>query len=77
MGCCRGGLGDLFMSDTSRKEREVAIESDKLQLEQQTKLLELLDKRAMYSGDTTSDKNKYLLLGGLAVLMLAFIIIKT
>jgi len=74
---CKNGLGDLFISDLKRKERESDLLDAELQRKQQEQLIDYMGKRkVMYSGDSTTDKNKYLILGGLAVVMLAVLILK-
>ncbi len=77
MACTKNGIGDWFVSDISKKERESALLDAELQRQQQEQLLKYMGRRAMSSGDTTSNKNKYIILGGLAVLMLAVIILKS
>ena len=75
--CCKNGIGDLFVSDMGLKERESALLDEELAREQKAKLLEYMDTRAMSSGVPDNDTNKYIILGGLAVLMLAVLILKS
>jgi len=74
---CKNGIGDWFVSDIAEKERESALLDAELQRKQQEQLIEYMGTRkVMYSGDASTDKTKYLILGGLAVVMLAVLILK-
>ena len=71
------GIGDWFVSDIAEKERESALLDAELTRKQQELMLEQMSKRkAMYSGSSSSDNTKYIILGGLSVVMLAVLILK-
>jgi len=70
-------IGDLFISDLKRQERESELLDDELKREQQEQLLAYMDKKAMSSGDTSTDNTKYMILGAMGVIMLAVLILKT
>ena len=73
---CKKGIGDWLVSDLSREERESALLDAELQRQQQEQLIKYMGTRAMSSGSTNGDQKKYIILGGLTVLMLAVIILK-
>ena len=71
-------IGDWFVSDEQKKLNESALKDAELQ-RQQTQILidQLAQKKAMSSGDNATDNKKYLILGGMAIMMVfALLIIK-
>ena len=68
-------FGDIFIG---RKLKNQLVENTDLQQEQTKMLLDRLgEKKAMSSGDNATDNKKYLILGGMAIMMVfALLIIK-
>jgi hypothetical protein len=72
------GIGDLFISNERKKQNESALKDAELQRQQTEELISYMGSRkAMASGDTNTDKQKYIILGGVAFVMIFAIIMIT
>jgi len=69
------GIGDWFISNEQKKMNESALKDAEIQRQLNKKLIKsMAAKKAMYSGDTNTDKQKYIILGGVAFVMIFAII---
>jgi hypothetical protein len=69
------GIGDWFISDEQKKLNESLLKDAELQRQQNAQLLQYMSqKKAMASGDSSTANNKYIILGGVAILMVFTII---
>jgi hypothetical protein len=72
------GIGDWFISDEQKKINESMLKDAELQRQQTEALLEYMGTRkAMASSPQTTDNKTYIILGGVAVLMVFTIIMLT
>lgn len=64
------GIGDWFISDEQKRINESMLKDAELQREQQEAMLDYLTTRkAMASGDTSSDQQTLVILAGVGILI--------
>ena len=69
-------IGEWWRDRPAYKLKEAAAENAETQKELNDKLIaQLSQKKAMSSGDTTTDNKKYYILGGVAFIMVLVLII--